>query len=72
MDEVILQFAAYYGFAKAEALENAVEAAWASRPRWPPRHRRRAIDDHSWRRPNSRPAASNAAGDMVLTRDGHR
>jgi hypothetical protein len=33
MDEVILQFAAYYGFAKAEVLENAVEAAWASRPR---------------------------------------
>ena len=33
MDEVILQFAAYYGFAKAEVLENAAEAAWASRPR---------------------------------------
>jgi len=33
MDEVVLQFAAYYGFAKAEVLENAVEAAWASRPR---------------------------------------
>ena len=33
MDEVVLQFAAYYGFAKAEVLENAVEAAWASQPR---------------------------------------
>ena len=33
MDELILQFAAYYGFAKAEVLENAAEAAWASRPR---------------------------------------
>lgn len=29
MDEIVLQFAAYYGFAKGEALADAVEAAWA-------------------------------------------
>ncbi|MEU1164649.1 carboxymuconolactone decarboxylase family protein [Streptomyces sp. NPDC005921] len=32
MDEIVLQFAAYYGFAKGEALADAVEAAWAARP----------------------------------------
>lgn len=32
MDEIVLQFSAYYGFAKGEALEQSVEAAWASRP----------------------------------------
>jgi 4-carboxymuconolactone decarboxylase len=32
MDEIVLQFAAYYGFAKGEALAEAVEAGWASRP----------------------------------------
>ncbi|MEU1272630.1 carboxymuconolactone decarboxylase family protein [Streptomyces sp. NPDC005799] len=33
MDEIVLQFAAYYGFAKGEALADAVETAWASKPR---------------------------------------
>lgn len=32
MDKIVLQFAAYYGFAKGEALADTVEAAWASRP----------------------------------------
>ena len=32
MDELSLQFAAYYGFAKAEALHATAEAAWARRP----------------------------------------
>jgi len=32
MDEVVVQFAAYYGFAKAEALSATVDAAWAERP----------------------------------------
>jgi 4-carboxymuconolactone decarboxylase len=32
MDEVVLQFSAYYGFAKGESLEDAVETAWASMP----------------------------------------
>ncbi|MFF0224117.1 carboxymuconolactone decarboxylase family protein [Streptomyces sp. NPDC004629] len=32
MDEIVLQFAAYYGFAKGDALAEAVETAWASRP----------------------------------------
>lgn len=32
MDELVLQFAAYYGFAKGQALADAVETAWASRP----------------------------------------
>ncbi|MFJ9083515.1 carboxymuconolactone decarboxylase family protein [Streptomyces sp. NPDC102384] len=32
MDEIVLQFAAYYGFAKGEALADAVEAAWAAMP----------------------------------------
>jgi 4-carboxymuconolactone decarboxylase len=32
MDEIVLQFAAYYGFAKGEALSDTVEAAWATRP----------------------------------------
>ncbi|MFF0081788.1 hypothetical protein ACFYR1_19040 [Streptomyces canus] len=32
MDEIVLQFAAYYGFAKGDALADAVEAAWAARP----------------------------------------
>ncbi|MGW1024787.1 carboxymuconolactone decarboxylase family protein [Streptomyces sp. NPDC002577] len=32
MDEIVLQFAAYYGFAKGEALADAVETAWASKP----------------------------------------
>ncbi|MFF4260085.1 carboxymuconolactone decarboxylase family protein [Streptomyces sp. NPDC001663] len=31
MDEIVLQFAAYYGFAKGEALADAVETAWASK-----------------------------------------
>jgi 4-carboxymuconolactone decarboxylase len=33
MDEVVLQLAAYYGFAKADALSATVEAAWAQRAR---------------------------------------
>ncbi|WP_425826266.1 carboxymuconolactone decarboxylase family protein [Streptomyces fractus] len=32
MDEIVLQFAAYYGFAKGEALAEAVETAWAAMP----------------------------------------
>lgn len=32
MDEIVLQFAAYYGFAKGDALADAVEAAWAAKP----------------------------------------
>lgn len=32
MDEIVLQFAAYYGFAKGDALADAVEAASASKP----------------------------------------
>jgi 4-carboxymuconolactone decarboxylase len=32
MDELVLQFALYYGFAKGEALSNAVETAWARKP----------------------------------------
>ncbi|MDH6436659.1 4-carboxymuconolactone decarboxylase [Streptomyces sp. SAI-144] len=32
MDEIVLQFAAYYGFAKGDALADSVEAAWAGRP----------------------------------------
>ncbi|MHC5257702.1 carboxymuconolactone decarboxylase family protein [Streptomyces sp. UC4497] len=32
MDEIVLQFAAYYGFAKGDALADAVEAAWEARP----------------------------------------
>ncbi|MGN5238384.1 carboxymuconolactone decarboxylase family protein [Rhodococcus sp. SJ-3] len=32
MDEIVLQFAAYYGFAKGEALHDAAEAAWAQVP----------------------------------------
>lgn len=32
MDEIVLQFAAYYGFAKGEALADAVETAWVSKP----------------------------------------
>ena len=32
MDEIVLQFAVYYGFAKGEALSDAVEAAWAEKP----------------------------------------
>ncbi len=32
MDEIVLQFAAYYGFAKGEALADAVEKAWATMP----------------------------------------
>lgn len=32
MDEIVLQFSAYYGFAKGEALSDMVEDAWASRP----------------------------------------
>ncbi|NUS53937.1 MAG: carboxymuconolactone decarboxylase family protein [Streptomycetaceae bacterium] len=31
MDEIVLQFAAYYGFAKGEALHEAVELAWAEK-----------------------------------------
>ena len=31
MDEIVLQFAAYYGFAKGEALSGAVEDAWAEK-----------------------------------------
>ena len=33
MDELVLHFAIYYGFAKAEALPATAEAAWATRPR---------------------------------------
>ncbi|MEU5343734.1 carboxymuconolactone decarboxylase family protein [Streptomyces sp. NPDC020766] len=32
MDEIVLQFAVYYGFAKGDALAGAVEAAWAAKP----------------------------------------
>jgi 4-carboxymuconolactone decarboxylase len=32
MDEIVLQFSVYYGFAKGEALSAAVERAWAERP----------------------------------------
>lgn len=32
MDELVLQFAAYYGFAKADALSHAVETAWSQKP----------------------------------------
>jgi hypothetical protein len=32
MDELALHFAAYYGFAKAEALSATAEHAWAQRP----------------------------------------
>jgi 4-carboxymuconolactone decarboxylase len=32
MDEIVLHFSAYYGFAKGQALGEAVEAAWAARP----------------------------------------
>ncbi|SEC37412.1 4-carboxymuconolactone decarboxylase [Streptomyces sp. 3213] len=32
MDEIVLQFAAYYGLAKGEALADAVEKAWATMP----------------------------------------
>ncbi|MFF0085962.1 carboxymuconolactone decarboxylase family protein [Streptomyces canus] len=32
MDEIVLHFAAYYGFAKGEALADAVERAWSKRP----------------------------------------
>jgi 4-carboxymuconolactone decarboxylase len=31
MDEIVLQFAAYYGFAKGDALSGAVEDAWAEK-----------------------------------------
>ena len=31
MDEIVLQFAVYYGFAKGEALHDAAETAWAQR-----------------------------------------
>ncbi|MBL7502727.1 carboxymuconolactone decarboxylase family protein [Frankia sp. CNm7] len=31
MDEIVLQFATYYGFAKGEALHDAAEAAWAKK-----------------------------------------
>jgi 4-carboxymuconolactone decarboxylase len=33
MDEIVLQFSAYYGFAKGQALAETAEAAWAARPR---------------------------------------
>lgn len=32
MDEIVLQLAVYYGFAKGEALARTVDAAWAARP----------------------------------------
>jgi hypothetical protein len=32
MDELVLHFAVYYGFAKAEALSAQAESSWASRP----------------------------------------
>ena len=32
MDELVLQFSAYYGFAKGQALADVAEEAWASRP----------------------------------------
>jgi 4-carboxymuconolactone decarboxylase len=31
MDEIVLHFAAYYGFAKAEALSDVAEKAWAEK-----------------------------------------
>ncbi len=31
MDEIVLQFSAYYGFAKGEALSEVAQAAWARR-----------------------------------------
>ncbi|MBO0728122.1 MAG: carboxymuconolactone decarboxylase family protein [Acidimicrobiaceae bacterium] len=33
MDEIVLHFSAYYGFAKGQALSETAEAAWASKPR---------------------------------------
>jgi 4-carboxymuconolactone decarboxylase len=41
MDEIVLQFSAYYGFAKGEAFQDAAEAAMASMP---------SIDLDEWRR----------------------
>jgi 4-carboxymuconolactone decarboxylase len=32
MDEIVIQFSAYYGFAKGEALNEVVETAWSERP----------------------------------------
>ncbi len=32
MDEIVLQFSVYYGFAKGQALAEVVESAWAGRP----------------------------------------
>jgi 4-carboxymuconolactone decarboxylase len=32
MDEIVLQFSVYYGFAKGQALAEVVESAWAARP----------------------------------------
>ena len=32
MDEIVLQFSAYYGFAKGEALSEVAETAWTERP----------------------------------------
>ncbi len=32
MDEIVLQFSAYYGFAKGQALSETAERAWAQRP----------------------------------------
>ena len=32
MDEIVLQFSVYYGFAKGQALAEMVETAWAVQP----------------------------------------
>jgi 4-carboxymuconolactone decarboxylase len=42
MDEIVLQFSAYYGFAKGEAFQEAADAAWAKMPT--------DVDIDAWRR----------------------
>ena len=41
MDEIVLQFSAYYGFAKGEAFQEAADAGWAAMP---------DVDLDAWRR----------------------
>ena len=41
MDEIVLQFSAYYGFAKGEAFQEAADAGWADMP---------SVDLDAWRR----------------------
>jgi 4-carboxymuconolactone decarboxylase len=44
MDEIVLQFSAYYGFAKGEAFQAAAEAGWSRMPEV------EAVDLDEWRR----------------------